>query len=588
MGMETDLSLSYNDEIAQQFEREGVEVHSPHRHHIHSHPFLPEKASGDEDPLDLTLAPKAPVLTSIERESVNTLNRTCFPPQRLQEIKRKGSEVTEHAAKEPAKKSRIASANSGVAIDAFKESSQIYDGKLSRPHPELIGGKVGIPVNPKDPFEMLPDHQEKPNLGTNDDQGGNHTSHGNAAEDQEYENYGQESREYESKEQESNSEESDDEEIGSEVSEQQDAHDPQTATNNSKPELLGTDDIWKRITDARRAIGLSNIWGHNVKKVPSLKTEHGKVVVERIEAAAQIFEFTNGNQSDVSPRRIIKNLTRCIDRLSKTSCQGEESKVIQEIYVHALPKMVTLLDKAFKARRIQLSDPNNISCIGEIIQLQDAFATLCKKARGWRPRPESDRPIAKHTITIHCDSERMRTAFSKELKDRKRRLKMQAAKANNPPEIDEVIRQRELDEARRRNGRRRQVIIDACLRGCETEWRQRPISQPQIQKPDPIPATARLSTIQHVKEGWSREQDEAFLTEFQRNKLRDLSGMMARFVDVSMADLFIAEEVCLEVLNAPLLQNMLPEHIKERARYFKAAIEANLSPQMVPKWISSL
>ncbi|KAL8782987.1 MAG: hypothetical protein Q9213_004944 [Squamulea squamosa] len=753
--MEKDPSLSYNDEVIQQFEREGVEVYSPHRHYDHSHPFLPEKASGDEDPLDLTLAPKAPVLTSTETESVNTLNRACFPSQGLQQPKRKRSDTTEYAAEEPPKKSKIASANSGVAIDAFKASSQISGGKLKRPSPKLISGQAGIPLIRSDPFETGPDPQEKPSLPkqnptgarrgrppkitehstrsaalpqvcvtdrpgvpatsaeipskagvgrppssnnekgakrpntghqlhsriedsgaetsqqperrqlrsqkleaaklgrldpcpsthrevsrspstdqdgnnlqsqyssgdgalskdrsclrpqsdgssveakhnmpdsygpkllqrvlgnnrneseafadpqasllestTNDDKGGNHTSHGNAADDQEYEYEGEESREHESEEQENDSEEN--QEIGSQVSEQRDAQNSRTARNNLKPELLGTDDMWKRINDARREVGVSNIRGHKVREVPLLKSERGIKVVDRIKAAVQIFASTDDSQPDVH-RKIIRNLTRCVANLSESSCQDKESEVIQDIYAHAVPTMVELLDKAFNARRIQLSDRNNITCIGEIIQLQDALATLCEKARAWTAKPETSRPIIQPTVTINSIVRRMRTVFSKELDDRKRRLKMQAAKANHPPEFDEVTRQRELDEARRRNGRRRQMIIDACLRGCETEWRERPTSRPQIQKPDPLPATARLSTPQHVVEGWSREQDEAFLVEIQKSELRDLP----------------AEEFCLEVLNAPLLQNKLPEHIRERARYFKAAIEANLSPKIL-------
>lgn len=50
----------------------------------------------------------------------------------------------------------------------------------------------------------------------------------------------------------------------------------------------------------------------------------------------------------------------------------------------------------------------------------------------------------------------------------------------------------------------------------------------------------------------------------------------------------VAEERYLEALNHPLLDNLRPEHIAERARYYKQAIEIALRGQGVPDWIAGI
>ena len=411
-------------------------------------------------------------------------------------------------------------------------------------------------------------------LEGNNEERGDHTGRADVNEDQyqERDRGDGESDDQESGEYESGSQEIDNQGSGVPESEHRDADDQGLPLQSRKPELLGQDDNWRRIVEASRKVGVSNRKGNKTRQVPPAQTTCVKRIVKIIKAAARLYDSTDGNESDDQTQEVIESLTEHIQGLSEASCQGEEREVVEDVYAHAVPKLVKLLDKALEARKTQLANREDIAALEEIISLQTGLSTLCEKAPGWRPRPTSKRPIIQPTVTIQPLIKAMRGAFGEELADRKRRLKRRVIKANKPPEMDHASSQREWEETVRRNGARRQLIIDDCNRGRATYWGQRPAPPPQIDKPYTQPATAQLAATQDAVEDWSAEQDKALLFELLKKERKDLS----------------ADEICLEVLNAPLLQNKLPEHIRKRALYFKSAIEVILEGRSIPKWVSAI
>ncbi|KAL8908573.1 MAG: hypothetical protein Q9171_005408 [Xanthocarpia ochracea] len=409
--------------------------------------------------------------------------------------------------------------------------------------------------------------------GDNEGRGG-HTGRADVNEDQyqERDRSDGESGDQERGEHESDSQEIDNQGNGVPESEHRDANDQELPLHSRKVELLGQDDIWRRIIEASRKVGVSSRKGDKTRQVPPRQTECVKKIVRIIKAAAQLYDSTDGNESDNQTQEVIQSLTEHIQGLSEASCQGEEREVIEDVYAHAVPNLVKLLDKARKARKTQLANREDIAALKEVIQLQNALSTLCEQAPRWRARPTSKRPITQPTVTIRPLIKTMRNRFSEELGDRKRYLKMRAIKANKAPEIDQASSQRAWEETVRQNGARRQLIIDDCNRGRATYWGQRPAPPPQIDKPYTQPATAQLAATQDAVEDWSAEQDKALLFELLKKERKDLS----------------ADEICLEVLNAPLLQNKLPEHIRKRALCFKSAIEVVLEGRSIPKWVSAI
>ncbi|KAL8860540.1 MAG: hypothetical protein Q9178_002892 [Gyalolechia marmorata] len=712
MEMETTASMSETDEVTKQWERElkrGLVAVDGWSH---------RQSQGDEDPLELTLAIKAPVLTTTDPDAADITNSLSFPLQGIQQDKRK-SESTHHLTPEPAEKPRTGIANSGIAINPTEASPELNAGKLRRPARRVIRRGPAAQVK-RDIFELETEHQGKqdpPDQGptrakrgrppqktepatTKDEpdvpstlpaaaskakpdkpakvpkskRGGkrpgagrpgrdealndqkfnvssgfdqppvatehdtpsdsepkvfqqllvnnenkshirdcsqppvglhevdndgrdNHSGDINMAKDQEYERGGPqsavemlegnnegrgghtgraevnenqnqerdrsdgESGDQESGEPESDSQEIDNQGSGLPESEHRDADDQELPSQSPKVELLGQDDKWNRIIEASRKVGVSSRKGDKTRQVPRRQTRCVKRIVRIIKAAAQLYDSTDGNESENQTQEVIESLTEHIQGLSEASCQGKERKVIEDIYAHAVPNLVWLLDKALKARKTQVADRKNIAALEEIVQLQNALSTLCVKAPGWKTRPASKRPIIRPTVTIQPLIKKMRDAFSEELGDRKRYLKMRAFKANKPAEIDQASSQRAWNEKVRQTGARRQLIIDDCKRGEATHFGQLPAPPPEIDTQDAV-------------EDWSAEQDYALLFELLKKERRDLS----------------ADEICLEVLNAPLLQNKLPEHIRKRALRFKSGIEEVLEGQgrSNPKWVSAI
>ncbi|KAL8736726.1 MAG: hypothetical protein Q9166_000092 [cf. Caloplaca sp. 2 TL-2023] len=356
-----------------------------------------------------------------------------------------------------------------------------------------------------------------------------HASDGQFYDNEGQENDGQENCVRESDDQENDDQGTDEQGNVGQEGEDQDVQDSRPVSDKPKLELLGQDHVWRSINEARRKVGFSSRRGHKMREIPSIQTGYGRKIVNLIKTAAQLYDPTDQDQPRVQQQEALGDLTQSIEDLAESSNQGEESETIQDIYAHAVPSLVLLLRKALKARSRQLSDRKNTTALEEIIHLQDVLITLCQKAQGWKAKPITDRPIIRPNDTINAHVGRMRSAFSKVLDIRKQQLKLQAAKAGTPPETDGLSSQREREATIKKNGARRQMIIDDCERGSATHWGRRPVPQSQIHKSDPQPVLP-----QSVVEDWSKEQDRALICELLK---RDLWNLSAAFVPCSADDI---------------------------------------------------
>lgn len=66
--------------------------------------------------------------------------------------------------------------------------------------------------------------------------------------------------------------------------------------------------------------------------------------------------------------------------------------------------------------------------------------------------------------------------------------------------------------------------------------------------------------------------------------------MRCPFAIACFANWVVAEERFLRALNAPLLKNKLPAHIRERMVRYKEAVEVSLTSRgrNVPEWLSAM
>ncbi|KAL8746208.1 MAG: hypothetical protein Q9184_007776 [Pyrenodesmia sp. 2 TL-2023] len=231
--------------------------------------------------------------------------------------------------------------------------------------------------------------------------------------------------------------------------------------------------------------------------------------------------------------------------------------------------MVVLLDKAVRTRRAQLLKKSKVDALEEIIRIQDILLVLCQKARDWKTKPTTDRPITRPTILIQRPLKALRKRFGTTLADRKRRLQRKIADAK-ARQLEEESAQEAWEEAQRKvkaHQARNRLIHEALARK-EAELR-------------PAPLLSQLQPKGQVSEGrtekknhWSCEQDKVLLKEIFAEEHGDIP----------------AEERFLRVLNVPLLKNKLPGHIRERMLCFKEAIEVTRSKQGRPveEWLLAM
>lgn len=374
--------------------------------------------------------------------------------------------------------------------------------------------KSDAPASSQPSYEQPKDS----NQGT-DHRNGN----GDVVKDRESVVVGLHSDEHESGYQDSANGESDEQESGYQDSDSGESDNLED--DNLNLELFGLDNTWRMIKEERQKIKEERpniILSRNRKRTKgestSLKTSWGDELLHSIKAATQLYDSADQEQADVQHQEVLDSLTNRIDDLSERSCHGEERQVIQLVCTHAVPSMVILLCKAMQARSGQLSDRENITALMEVIRLLKLLVTLCQKACKWKAKPLTKIAIKMPTGKINQLSRIMRNAFSKELKKRKQRLRILAAQANEPTEIDEDRIQLDREAAKRQEGAVRRVIVEDCRHGRATQWGRRPDPQSQLYR-----SPLRVAT-QNAVNDWSGEQDRALVAELIRWESRHLTG----------------------------------------------------------------
>lgn len=307
-----------------------------------------------------------------------------------------------------------------------------------------------------------------------------------------------------------------DHELDEQENEMEDARDSVMESNESALEVLVQDNAWAEINKARRAIGVSTTKGGKVKNIPKLHTEQGKELVTIIKTATQLYLSADQDDSNVQSQQAFKELDRHIKNLSEESCADEESEVVQDLYAHAIPKLVRLLKTVLRARSTHLKPRSDTSTLKEVIGLQDTLIRLCDKAREWKAKPKTPSPIIQPTRRIRRHMIHMRNAFRKELEDRKHLQKMRTNRANLPPEMDEASTQREREAKKREDWAILQHIVDDCNWGSRTQWGRKPAEARESNTRD-VPAQpppAQLAGRMHeAVEEWSKEERKALLHE---------------------------------------------------------------------------
>jgi hypothetical protein len=93
-----------------------------------------------------------------------------------------------------------------------------------------------------------------------------------------------------------------------------------------------------------------------------------------------------------------------------TADRKRNSRLIRDVYVHGIPKMVQLLKNALVTRSLK-EEPSTAS-LKELVKIIDATLDLCVKAYHWRPRPILEYGVKRRTRNvIKMSLEALRTAY---------------------------------------------------------------------------------------------------------------------------------------------------------------------------------
>ena len=243
------------------------------------------------------------------------------------------------------------------------------------------------------------------------------------------------------------------EEIGVELEEENDCTD-QTEVNDQRQLkstgvfLLGGPE-WDKVMEGANTVGVSNKDNVVKKGKPHLETRTIKDLVKQVRKTTKIYQVS-GQRGEVEPE--VQKLAHQVESIDEDRAGNKKCEMIQDIYAHAIPELVFMLDKALAARETECSPPTHVKGLTEIIQLQDIVIRLCEKAQGWKENPVTDRPIKKSTTQKILPYMRsMRKSLRRELENRKRemqRKKDDAAAELERQRMEEEMGQKKIEDER--------------------------------------------------------------------------------------------------------------------------------------------
>lgn len=410
------------------------------------------------------------------------------------------------------------------------------------------------------------------------------------------------------------SNEGEEEESAEAEGEDSDSEDPTLIIENDEEEdegeeeleLFGQDSSWKTILEGARSICGPKL---PLNRMPKLLTEPMKTLINEVREARSVYEQLlplRGTDRDSFDglddllRERLDEIEAQIRSLSEKAATNKASEMIRDIYARAIPAMVFLLKSALTSRVYHSDEPCNletlnetVSGLGEIVRLQKMAILLCEKATHWKAEPvPTSRPVVRPTTRkIFPYLRNMREVFSRTLVEQNKKRK---AKQNA---VDYSTRQKELaqssQQAKQDAARKHETLLEMIRASREQEDETRRIGKRTLRQVKEDEARARMESNQvnaqiESRTTWSEAEDLALYFQLQKGYTGGLTSMFTRCHQscyCSSLTTVAAEERYLNILNAPLLQNKLPEHIRERALYFKPTL---LEEKGALEWITSI
>lgn len=348
-------------------------------------------------------------------------------------------------------------------------------------------------------------------------------------------------------------------------------------------DLLGFEMDWEKILKAARSVGGSKLLKN---RMPALHTDTIEVLISEVIEARILYQ----NRPYDKPTDELHELLIMIedrikdDSISEAKAFSKKSQMVRDIYARAIPALVFLLESAFSFHALHPKGLRRYEALQDIVRLQNMIISLSMKAKLWKAKPHTDKPIIKPTKgTILPYTREMKKVFEMELKEQKRKWKINqnaSRTARSEEELAEYSQsQRELSitETNKRFARgipyiqRAREIFRAS---------RKPIGSLGLQ-------FSQENDVPRHSTHWNAEEEKELMRQLQFGYSRDQSGRC--FEHSPYLHFFLttltAEVRYLAILNTRLLQNKLPERIREKALELKPFLKEEYG---ACDWIESI
>ena len=368
-------------------------------------------------------------------------------------------------------------------------------------------------------------------------------------------------------------------------------------------ELFGQDRAWRTVFEGARSIcGPKLPFNH----MPKLLTDTVKGFVNDVREARVLYEQLlpykgiDHNSVDGLNDQLEESLDAIEDqirKLSEKSAATKSSQMIRDIYARAIPAMVYILHSALASRVYSSDEPCDLKTLNgivisltEILRLQDMTILLCEKARLWKAKPvPTSQPIRKPTTQkMYPKLKVMRNAFAKKLSEQKRRRKVKQNDVDTRNRRDELS---QLSQQAQQEVARKNEILHRRIRESreQEEARRRNVKRTFQQfKQDEMHSEKQITGGVASNTLWSDVEDLELYFQLEKGYEGRLTSTFMRshpLCQCCSLITLVAIERYSNILNTRLLQNKLPEHIRERALYFKPTLLEERGPL---EWISSI
>ena len=201
---------------------------------------------------------------------------------------------------------------------------------------------------------------------------------------------------------------------------------------NGRPKAMipfGQQASWEKVLESAMSIGRSARNGVVEYAKPRLVTTAIKSLVQLSSELRQVYVeygvlYANRNQQDESSsarltalrndvNQRLKQLNRIIAGIHEDGSDHEKRTLIRDIYAHAIPELVLLLNEVFLCYLI--AAPVRHSGLKASLWVHGMVLDLCRKAVQWVAQPDTDRLIRRPTReSIFSALRKMRTVFRTE------------------------------------------------------------------------------------------------------------------------------------------------------------------------------